>query len=264
MNIKKIGIVIAAALVSLFADSLPAMADPPTAPSNVASKTHTPGISSTKKNIEVTWTASTDSDGDLKYYAVLWDNNAETRPVSPTHGASATSAPSGDLEDGEWYFHIIAGDNDGNRSDAVDIGPFIIDTVPNISSVTPISCVSGDSITITGTDFMSEAAAKIGDTSISIEFVSSTELRATVPAEISAGIYDITVTNTNGKSTPDTVTVTVYKPGDINGDNDVDLADVIVGLKVIAGDDVVVEIYLNRACTGKIGLAEVICIFGKI
>ncbi len=52
------------------------------------------------------------------------------------------------------------------------------------------------------------------------------------------------------------------EPGDINGDNDVDLADVIMGLKVIAG--VVVKIYLNKACTGKIGLAEVICIFGKI
>jgi hypothetical protein len=50
-------------------------------------------------------------------------------------------------------------------------------------------------VTITGTNFESAATVKFGSTSASsVSFVSSTQLEATVPS-ISAGNYDVTVTN---------------------------------------------------------------------
>lgn len=378
MDIKKIGTAIYLVLTFLFVSVISAMAASPTAPLDVASKTHTPLVPSTKKTIDVVWTASTDSDGDLKGYAVSLDNNPESNPVTVTH-ISVTSAKFENVVDGNWYFHITAVDDMGNYSvagdsetsdptfgDAVDIGPFIIDTMPNVSSVEPSSGTSGDSITITGTDFMSEATVKIGDTSVStVRFVSSTELEAIVPAEISSGKYDITVTNPNDKSgkkedcfsvssvevnagsdkeitvggndpdfsdaevsgtdenatyiyewtvnvdpptaevgtdyilgsttsqTPttlsfkaetnnaagsytlklsvkdgttgeilgsDTLTITVYMLGDINDDGSLDVADAIMGLKVLADMDVS-GIPHRRAATGPvIGMAEVIYI----
>lgn len=458
---EKNKIVISLVLVVLFAFTSAAMATAPAAPSGLASSTHSSGGSSTNNVITVTWTASADSA--LNGYATSWESSSDTLPWTKNHGPSATSSMSMSLADGSWYFVIRAVNNGGEYSELAYAGPFIIDTTPSVSSISPGSGETGTSVKITGTDFMSGASVNIGDTSVTtVVFVDSTELTATVPAGINPGTYDITVTNPNGKSaakpdvftvssdnstpeveagsektvmsgnapsfsdatatdadeddsltyawtvvsapadatedtdytltsesslngvtftpttagayslkltatdsygakgsdtvqvtvntegnttpsanagsdqavvsetqvnlqgtvtdpdagdewtyewtlstfpsdssasligsdtiTPsfipdkagsysisfvatdaadvasaaDSVTITAYLSGDINGDNDVDLADVIVGLKVIAGDDDVVEIYLNRACTGKIGLAEVICIFGKI
>ncbi len=205
MKTKNVRMIITLILVFLFAGT--AYADP-AAPTNVTSKTHTPGVSSTDNTIEVTWTASVGPN--LLSYATLWNNYSESNPVSLTHGDSATSAPSDVLEDGEWYFHIRAADTLGNYSDTTSIGPFKIDTTPSVSSISPGSGETGTSVKITGTDFMSGASVNIGDTSVTtVVFVDSTELTATVPAGINPGTYDITVTNPNGKSAakPDVFTV---------------------------------------------------------
>ncbi|MDM8550924.1 IPT/TIG domain-containing protein [Desulfobacterales bacterium HSG2] len=367
---KNSNFIISIVLIFLFALTPAAMAIDP--PSNVASSTHTVGVSSTNDTITITWTAPADST--LNSYAILLDNSPDTLLYTGNRSASATSATPAALADGDnWYFHITAIDNDGKYSESVHLGPFIIDTMPSVSSVEPSSGASGDSITITGTDFMSGATAKIGDTSVStVRFVSSTELEATVPAEISTGKYDITVTNSNGKSgkkedcfsvssasvevdagsdkeitvggsdpsfsdadvsdtdenatylyewtvnsapsaaelgtdyilgsarsqtSPttvsfkaktnnaagsytlnlsvkdgttgkvsgsDTLTITVYMFGDINGDSSLDVADAIMGLKVLADMDVS-GIPPKRAATGPvIGMAEVIYILVEI
>ncbi len=214
--IKKAGRVTIGLMVFLFAFATGSMAAAPTAPTNVASKSHTEGQSSTDNTIEVTWTASTDADGDMDGYATLWDGYEETDPVEV--GPSATSTESPSLDDGTWYFHIRAVDEEYDGltkgfSDTVTIGPFNIDTSPSISAVSPSTGTNDSStaVMITGS-FMDGASVRIGTGTAmtNVDVQSATELTATVPAGLTAMTYDVTVTNPNGKSAtkPSAFTVT--------------------------------------------------------
>lgn len=89
-------------------------------------------------------------------------------------------------------------DNEGKFSDPVHSGPHIIVTQPYISDVNPNTAdnASETEITIKGTDFTSDDIVRIGDTDMgNVVFVSSEELRATVPAGLTSGPYDIQVIN---------------------------------------------------------------------
>ena len=90
------------------------------------------------------------------------------------------------------------------------------------------------------------------------------------------GIYKITIlaeNNTGSHSLPQTTTVAVNTllKGDINGDWNVDMADVIIALKVLAGMDVYGLIRTDYTASGvdvngqnKIGLDEVIYIMQNV
>ena len=84
---------------------------------------------------------------------------------------------------------------------------------PNIISITPQSAVEGTNITliVNGSDFISGAVIRVGNTTLSTNFFSTSQLNApmTVPA---AGSYQVTVTNPSpnaGTSQPVTFTSTV-------------------------------------------------------
>jgi len=175
-------------LTIFFASVTSAMAEsPPSAPSNLRSLTHTIGVPSTNTVIKVMWTPSTDPDGDLNGYGTKWDNYADTNMTAKTHEASATSAQSESLADGNWYFHIRAIDDQYNRSGTIHLGPFII-----VSSAEPVK-------------------------------------------------------------------------GDLNGDNNVNLSDAILGLQVCIGlNPEGINLKGDVNSDGKIGLEEVIYILRKI
>jgi IPT/TIG domain/Putative Ig domain len=66
---------------------------------------------------------------------------------------------------------------------------------PTITSVTPTSGTPGTTVTITGTNFESADSVTFGSTNAgATSFVSATQLTATVPS-VSAGTYNITVTD---------------------------------------------------------------------
>jgi len=188
-------------LVFLFALTTSAVAAP-AAPTSVGSTSHQVSISSTNNKVTVTWTASTGPN--LNGYATLWDNSAGTVPVTKTLGSTAKSTTSPTLSDASnWYFHIRAVDDPGAYSTTVHLGPFIIDTKPGVSAISPSTAGNGSTtnVTVTGTDFMSGATVKIGTTDMTnVVFVSSTELTATIPSGLSGASYDIKVTNPNTKS----------------------------------------------------------------
>lgn len=198
-------------IIMLFSGILPipgkadsVMATAPSEPAKVISTSHQIGISSTDNTINITWESSTDPEGDLNGYATKWSNSPNTVPWTKNLGPTATSVTSGTLSDSsDWYFHIRAVDNTGSYSDTAHAGPFIIDTQPNILSVNPDNGKNDSpvSIMIEGTDFMQGPAVRIGDTElVSVNFLSASMLRATIPEGLDPGAYNIKVTNRNGKS----------------------------------------------------------------
>lgn len=110
---------------------------PPTAPGNVLSISHTPGIPDPANPvISMTWNAASDpslvaSGVDAYAYrfdqlsAALCDKVADSR-------TTVTSAGSIPLVVGTWYFHLCAVDLAGNTSPTVTVGPFYLgnDTLP--------------------------------------------------------------------------------------------------------------------------------------
>lgn len=144
------------------------------------------------------WTAATDADGDLKGYIIVLDNNENTVFAAGTDlSANVTSTTFESLADGTWYFHIRAIDTASNLSAIVTVGPFVINTQPSISAVSPTSGAAGTQIKIYGTAFAEDTSVKIGSTDVTnvTKVVSETELTATVPSTLSTGPYDITVTS---------------------------------------------------------------------
>jgi len=95
--------------------------------------------------------------------------------------------------------------NSVGTSSAVTADHFTYDTTPTVTSVSPIAgkAAGGDTVTITGTGFLSTVATtgvKFGATNAaSFTVDSDTQITATTPAQ-AAGQVDVTVTNTSGTS----------------------------------------------------------------
>ena len=75
-------------------------------------------------------------------------------------------------------------------------------TGPSVTSVFPTSAYNyaPTTITITGSGFQSGSTIKLGTDALAVTFVNSTTLTATVPAQLLAGPYDLTVTNPDAQS----------------------------------------------------------------
>jgi IPT/TIG domain len=88
--------------------------------------------------------------------------------------------------------------------------PVVGNPVPVVTSVTPNSfsaVEAGNTITVTGSSFVSGAVVNLDGTALGTHFISATQLTATVPAsaQTSAGMHSITVTNptpAGGTSSP--------------------------------------------------------------
>lgn len=70
--------------------------------------------------------------------------------------------------------------------------------VPTVTGVSPSAGVSGDSVTVTGTDFSDATSVQFGSTSATFTVDSATSISATAPA--GTGTVDVTVTNASGTS----------------------------------------------------------------
>jgi hypothetical protein len=92
--------------------------------------------------------------------------------------------------------------------------------VPTIGSLAPATAIAGSdsfTLTVSGTGFVNGAEVRFNGTALPTTLVSPTQLTATVPASavITAGIYDVTVTNPapgGGTSTSSAFTVLVPAP----------------------------------------------------
>jgi hypothetical protein len=88
----------------------------------------------------------------------------------------------------------------GGTTPVVAADKYSFKPAPTVSSLSPNagSTAGGNTITITGTNFVSGANVKFGSTSATaVTFVSSTQLKAKAPAH-GAGVVNVTVTTTTG------------------------------------------------------------------
>ncbi|MBN2250568.1 MAG: IPT/TIG domain-containing protein [Candidatus Altiarchaeota archaeon] len=121
----------------------------------------------------------------------------------------------------KFEFRTVDSLYNGFRGWLVDDVTVISDTgavTPTIISVTPSMGVMDSIIYVFGTNFLSGATVSIGGVPCSsVSVFSSTEIHAMVPSALSAGTYNVTVTNPGGYSAtlPNAFTFTTTQPPSI-------------------------------------------------
>jgi hypothetical protein len=102
------------------------------------SSTHPSGWSN-DRTVDVTWSGASDGGSGVDGFSYEWSQSAATVPNTTKEveeTAAGTTSP--ELADGEWWFHLRTGDNAGNWSAPVHLGPFWIDATapanPTLSS----------------------------------------------------------------------------------------------------------------------------------
>ncbi|MBT4079080.1 MAG: hypothetical protein HOE82_00540, partial [Gammaproteobacteria bacterium] len=163
----------------------------------------------------MTWTAAQVTSATLSGYYYIFDTDDASSTtlaevLSGTQlGSSAVSVTSASLADSNsHYFHIVAFDSGGAFGSVQTYGPIVINTSPDVSTVTDSSGDNSGSngtdqtLTISGSRFMDAVSVKVGTTSLqSVTRNSSQQITATLPSGFTAGTYDVEVTNTAaGKS----------------------------------------------------------------
>ena len=118
------------------------------APSNPAlsSPSHTAGVASSDPTVDVTFTGAGDGLSGVDGFSYQWSTSPTTVPDTTKdaeEGATGTTSPS--LADGSHYFHLRTGDNAGNWSATVHLGPFVIDTTVPDTDPPETSVSSGPS-----------------------------------------------------------------------------------------------------------------------
>ncbi|MBT4130828.1 MAG: hypothetical protein HON27_09720 [Candidatus Marinimicrobia bacterium] len=168
-----------------------------------------------KQEIVMTWTAAQVTSATLSGYYYIFDTDDASSTtlaevLSGTQlGSSAVSVTSVSLADSNsHYFHIVAFDSEGAFGSVQTYGPIVINTSPDVSTVTDSSGDNSGSngtdqtLTISGSRFMDAVSVKVSTTSLqSVTRNSSQQITATLPSGFTAGTYDVEVTNTaTGKS----------------------------------------------------------------
>ena len=99
----------------------------PAGPTNLVSTSHTPGVDSDDRSVDMAWTAATDSASGLDGYgwAVTGSPTWTCDQVKDLEQGAATSTTP-DLADGVWWFHLCAADNLGNWGAVASAGPYTI------------------------------------------------------------------------------------------------------------------------------------------
>jgi serine protease len=93
----------------------------------VPTSTH-PSDWSTDNTIDVNWSGATDTGGGVDGFSYSWTQQHDSSPdMTKDVEETTASAASGQLADGQWWFHLRTRDNAGNWSGATHLGPFRID-----------------------------------------------------------------------------------------------------------------------------------------
>jgi len=103
----------------------------------LSSPGHTTSDPSNDNTIQIDWAGADGALSGINGYSHSFTAGATGDPDGTTDDAGgASTTTSGALADGIWYFNLTTIDEAGNSTDAVHIGPFNIDTVAPISTLT--------------------------------------------------------------------------------------------------------------------------------
>jgi len=129
----------------------------PSTPTGLTSPSHDVGVASNDPTIEVTWLPAEDQPGlsgiDGYDFAFV-PGGTELCDLVKDGEETTESAVSLELQDGEWWFRICAGDNAGNWGVRASIGPFVIDTSASVAAV--------GTVADTGNGVLEEGESTIG------------------------------------------------------------------------------------------------------
>ena len=121
---------------------------------NLNPSSHSTGVWSRNRDVQISWTGAVDAQSGVDGYSVLWSHSSDSVPddVKDIEEAVSTATGAGLADAPDWYFHIRARDNVGNWADestgVARIGPFKIDrTAPESSHG-----LNGNQVTLTAQD----------------------------------------------------------------------------------------------------------------
>jgi hypothetical protein len=99
-------------------------------------------------------------------------------------------------------YNLTVTNPDGNSASHLNAYTVKEPASPSITKTQPNEGDTGqpNDFFIEGENFQPACAVRLGDTTLSATRISPTRLRATVPADIRTGTYDLTITNPDGKS----------------------------------------------------------------
>jgi len=100
---------------------------PPGTPSGAASSSHSVGVCSSDKTIDVSWNAPDGGPSGIAGFSVVWDSNSITLPGQDVVSSVETTTSPSLIDGAAHYVHIRAVDGAGNGGDeAAHLGPFCI------------------------------------------------------------------------------------------------------------------------------------------
>jgi hypothetical protein len=100
---------------------------PPMGPFDLVSTSHTPGVASEIRRIDITWTPAVDAGSGLVGSAWAVTGAASwTCDQMATFEGDITSLTTPELADGRWYVHLCSVDALGHWGDVVTAGPYVI------------------------------------------------------------------------------------------------------------------------------------------
>lgn len=106
----------------------------------VASSSHIVGDWLSDNTVDLDLVGANDEVSGVEGYSVEWSQNATDTPAQimnlPASGNATDTATSPPLPDGSWYAHVSTKDVAGNWTSTAHQGPFNIDTLAPVASVT--------------------------------------------------------------------------------------------------------------------------------
>jgi len=219
---------------------------------------------------------ATDADEDDMTYTWSVDSAPEGAIADTDYTLASEKSLKGvtftPTKPGVYSLKLTATDSNGAKgSDTVRVTVNTDDnTTPSVNAGTDQFVVSGDDVNLKGT---------VTDLDAGDEWIYEWTLSAPSGSSISSltdddttepsftpditGVYSVSFVATDKAgvaSAADTVTITVYIPGDMDADGEITLSDVIMAMKVLVGTDVTGIQTIAIATGDKIGLAEVVYI----
>lgn len=111
-----------------FTDQIALDTTGPTNPTTVTSTSHTPGVWSPDRTVDMKWSGATDQTSGVSGYSISWTTSPTTLPDAKADTTSTQKTSPSLPEASNHYFHLRTQDAAGNwAAAAVHQGPFMID-----------------------------------------------------------------------------------------------------------------------------------------